>query len=62
MTLLAHKFAWHGGTLIVADRWFAGHGADQKTRSGGQVAVKRQPGTRQRDQTGTVPTQDGTAA
>jgi putative transposase len=110
---LEYKTAWHGGTLIVADRWFAssktcsgcgtakaklmlsqrtytctacgtvldrdvnaavnlvrlaasgadsnGRGADQKTGPVPQVAVKRQPGTRQRGQTGTVPTQDGTA-
>jgi hypothetical protein len=46
-----------------------GHGAGRKTPSGVQVAVKLgappacggQPGTRQRGQTGTVPTQDGTA-
>jgi putative transposase len=36
-------------------------GADHRTPSGVQVAVKRQPGTRQRGQAGTVPTQDGTA-
>jgi len=119
---LAYKIAWHGRTLIVADRWFAssktcsgcgavkakltlsersyrcdacpmvadrdvnaarnlakygkdqlnvaasgaetpnGRGADHKTPSAVQVAVKRQPGTRQRSQTGTVPSQDGTAA
>jgi putative transposase len=110
---LAYKTAWRGGTLIVADRWFAssktcsecgavrtklalservwtcttcgavldrdvnaavnlarlaasgadsnGRGADRQTRPGGQVAVKRQPGTRQRRQTGTVPRQHGTA-
>jgi len=39
-----------------------GRGADRQTPAGVQVAVKRQPGTRQRGQTGTVPTQDGTAA
>lgn len=39
-----------------------GCGADQKTPLAGQVAVKRQPGTRQRGQTGTVPTREGTAA
>jgi putative transposase len=38
-----------------------GRGADRKTRLGGPVAVKRQPGMRQRAQTGTVPTQEGTA-
>ncbi|MBI1758380.1 MAG: IS200/IS605 family element transposase accessory protein TnpB [Actinobacteria bacterium] len=38
-----------------------GRGADRQTPSGVRVAVKRQPGTRQRGQTGTVPTQDGTA-
>jgi transposase len=39
-----------------------GRGADRKTPSGVRVAVKRQPGTRQRGQTGTVPAQAGTAA
>lgn len=39
----------------------AGRGADQKTRLGGQVAVKRQPGTALAGQTGTVPPQGGTA-
>ena len=38
----------------------AGRGADQKTRLGGQVAVKRQPGTAPAGQTGTVPPQGGT--
>jgi putative transposase len=38
-----------------------GRGADRKTSSGMQVAVKRQPGTRQRGQAGTVPRQRGTA-
>ncbi|WJK36190.1 IS607 family element RNA-guided endonuclease TnpB [Solwaraspora sp. WMMA2065] len=32
----------------------AARGADQKTRTRGQVAVKREPGTAQADQTGTV--------
>jgi IS605 OrfB family transposase len=111
---LTYKTAWHGGTLIVADRWFAssktcsecgavkaklalserewtctscgtvldrdvnaavnlarlaasgadsnGRGADRKTPSGVQVAVKRQPGTRQRGQTGTLPPQGESAA
>lgn len=119
---LVYKIGWHGGTLIVADRWFAssktcsgcgavrakltlsertyacdvcamvmdrdvnaarnlaqygqnqlkvaasgaetqnGRGADHKTPSGVQVAVKRQPGTRQRGQTGTVPSQERTVA
>ncbi|MGW5365253.1 zinc ribbon domain-containing protein, partial [Actinopolymorpha pittospori] len=39
----------------------AGRGADQKTRPGGQVAVKRQPGTAPAGQTGTVPPQGRTA-
>jgi putative transposase len=39
-----------------------GRGADRKTTSGSQVAVKRQPGTAQAGQTGTVPAQAGTAA
>jgi IS605 OrfB family transposase len=38
----------------------AGRGADQKTRPGGQVAAKRQPGTASAGKTGTVPPQDGT--
>jgi len=38
----------------------AGRGADQKTRPGGQVAVKRQPGTASAGQTGTVPPQGRT--
>jgi putative transposase len=111
---LTYKTAWHGGTLIVADRWFAssktcsecgavkarlalsergwtcttcgtvldrdvnaavnlarlaasgadsnGRGADRKTPSGVQVTVKRQPGTRLRGQTGTVPRQRGTVS
>lgn len=119
---LAYKIEWHGGTLIVADRWFAssktcsecgavrakltlsertyvcgvcgivadrdvnaalnlaqygrnelkvaasgaetrnGRGADRKTGLARQVAVKRQPGTASAGQTGTVPSQDGTAA
>ncbi len=119
---LAYKIEWHGGTLVVADRWFAssktcsecgavrakltlsertyvcdvcamtmdrdvnaalnlaqygrnqlriaasgaeienGRGADRKTGPARQVAVKRQPGTAPAGQTGTVPSQDGTAA
>ncbi|MCW3819430.1 transposase, partial [Micromonospora sp. DR5-3] len=38
----------------------AGRGADRKTRPGGPVAVKRQPGTAQAGKTGTVPPQGGT--
>jgi IS605 OrfB family transposase len=37
----------------------AGRGADRKTRLGGQVAAKRQPGTASAGQTGTVPPQGG---
>lgn len=111
---LEYKTAWHGGTLIVADRWFAssktcsgcgtakaklalsertyvcetcgtvldrdvnaavnlarlagsgpdsnGRGADRKTPSGVQVAVKRQPGTASAGQTGTLPPQGESAA
>jgi putative transposase len=113
---LTYKTAWRGGTLIVADRWFAssktcsqcgavkaklalserqwtctacgtvldrdvnaavnlarlaasgadsnGRGADRKTGLVPQVAVKRQPGRTAPAvcETGTVPTQDGTAA
>ncbi|MGC5021495.1 zinc ribbon domain-containing protein [Micromonospora sp. DT47] len=40
----------------------AGRGADCKTRPGGQVATKRQPGTARADKTGTVPPQGGTSA
>lgn len=36
-----------------------GRGADHKTSSRGQVAVKRQPGTAKADKTGTVPPQGG---
>jgi putative transposase len=111
---LTYKTSWHGGTLIVADRWFAssktcsgcgavraklalcerqwtcttcgavldrdtnaavnlarlagsasdsnGRGADQKTPSGVQVAVKRQPGTATADQTGSLPPHGESAA
>ena len=111
---LTYKTAWHGGTLIVADRWFAssktcsqcgavkaklalcereyvcevcgtvldrdvnaavnlarlagsapdsnGRGADRQTPSGVQVAVKRQPGAPQGDQTGSLPPQGKSAA
>jgi IS605 OrfB family transposase len=38
----------------------AGRGADRKTRLGGPVAVKRQPGTAPAGKTGTVPPQGGT--
>ena len=110
---LAYKTEWHGGRLVVADRWFAssktcsgcgavkaklalsertycctacglvldrdvnaavnlaklagsgpdsnGRGADRKTPSGVQVAMKRQPGTANAGQTGTAAPQ-GTAA
>ncbi|MDF5757712.1 RNA-guided endonuclease TnpB family protein [Spongiactinospora sp. TRM90649] len=40
----------------------AARGADRKPRPGGQVAVKREPGTASTGQTGTVPPQGGTAA
>ena len=39
-----------------------GRGADHTTGPARQVALKRQPCTAPADQTGTVPTQDGTAA
>jgi putative transposase len=113
---LAYKTTWHGGQLLVADRWYPssktcsgcgavktklplhartftcascglvldrdfnaatnlaqlvvagsgpetvnGRGADRKTRPGGPVAVKRQPGAAQAGRTGTVPPQGGTA-
>ncbi|MFU8854440.1 IS607 family element RNA-guided endonuclease TnpB [Micromonospora sp. SL1-18] len=38
----------------------AGRGADHKTRPGGPVAVKRQPGTAHTGKAGTVPPQGGT--
>jgi putative transposase len=38
-----------------------GRGAGQKTRIGGQVAMKRQPGTVNTGHTGTVPPQGGTS-
>ncbi|MGW5669398.1 IS607 family element RNA-guided endonuclease TnpB [Micromonospora sp. NPDC003776] len=38
----------------------AGRGADHKTRPGGPVAMKRQPGPAQAGKTGTVPPQGGT--
>jgi putative transposase len=38
----------------------AGRGADRKTRPGGPVAAKRQPGTATAGKTGTVPPQGGT--
>lgn len=111
---LVYKTAWHGGTLVVADRWFAssktcsecgavkaklalservwtcmscgtvldrdvnaavnlarlaasgadsnGRGADRKTPSGVQVAVKRQPGRASARQTGALPPQGESAA
>ncbi|MFC4998209.1 IS607 family element RNA-guided endonuclease TnpB [Dactylosporangium cerinum] len=122
---LGYKTVWHGGRLVVADRWYpssktcsrcgavkaklplrertytctscdlvlhrdlnaahnlanlaanpadtaqvstagsgpvAGRGANQKTHPGGQEAKNRQPGTAPADQTGTVPSQDRTAA
>ena len=115
---IEYKTAWRGGTVVVADRWFAssktcsgcgavkaklllserayvctacgmvadrdrnaalnlaaygeqiiagsgpeinGRGADRKTPPGAPVAEKRQPGTAQADQTGTVPPQGRTA-
>ena len=39
-----------------------GRGADQRTGLARQVAVKRQPGTRKRGQTGTLPPQGESAA
>jgi putative transposase len=39
----------------------AGRGADHKTRPGGPVATKRQPGTATAGKTGTVPPQGRTA-
>jgi putative transposase len=116
---LEYKSAWHGGRVIIADRWFAstktcagcgavkaklllsertyvctscgmvadrdlnaalnlaalgqrklagsgpdsnGRGADRKTGHARQVAVKRQPGTRKRSQTGTAAPQEAAVA
>ncbi|GAA4979052.1 IS607 family element RNA-guided endonuclease TnpB [Actinopolymorpha pittospori] len=54
--LAALAAEWHtAGSGPVAAR-----GADQKTRSGGQVAKKREPGTAPAGQTGTVPPQGRT--
>ncbi len=39
----------------------AGREADRKTRQGGPVAVKRQPGIASASKTGTVPPQGGTS-
>jgi putative transposase len=54
LAALAAKFDTAGSGPV------AGRGADQKTRSVGQVAVKRQPGTAPAGKTGTVPPQGGT--
>jgi putative transposase len=54
LAALANKYGTAGSGPV------AGRGADRKTRPGGQVAPKRQPGTAIADQTGTVPPQGGT--
>lgn len=55
LAALAAEFDTAGSGPVAA------RGADQKTRPGGQVAVKREPGTVSAGQTGTVPPQGGTA-
>jgi transposase len=59
----AINLAEYGNRLIAgsAPEIPNGRGADRKTTSGSQVAVKRQPGTANAGQTGTVPAQAGTA-
>jgi putative transposase len=53
--------AWGRRELAGSGPDSNGRGADPKTGPARQVAVKRQPGTASAGQTGTVPTQDGTA-
>ena len=55
LAALAAEFDTAGSGPVAA------RGADRKTRVGGQVAVKREPGTASAGQTGTVPPQGGTA-
>ncbi len=54
LTALAAEFDTAGSGPVAA------RGADQKTRTRGQVALKREPGTTPAGQTGTVPPQGGT--
>jgi putative transposase len=58
------NLAEYGNRLVAGSgpETLNGRGADRKTGPARQVAVKRQPGTRQRGQAGTVPAQAGTAA
>ena len=60
----ARNLAEYGNRLIAGSgpEIGNGRGADRKTGHARQVAVKRQPGTAQAGQTGTVPAQAGTAA
>jgi putative transposase len=60
----ALNLAEHGRQLIAGSgpEIGNGRGADRKTPPGVQVAVKRQPGARQRGQTGTLPPQGESAA
>jgi putative transposase len=60
----AVNLAEYGNRLIAGSgpEIANGRGADRETGPARQVAVKRQPGTRQRGQAGTVPAQAGTAA
>ncbi|GAB3830571.1 hypothetical protein GCM10027610_019200 [Dactylosporangium cerinum] len=51
-----------GGVVSAGSGPVAGRGANRKSHSGGQEAKNRQPGTAPADQTGTVPSQDRTAA
>ncbi|MFG2058664.1 IS607 family element RNA-guided endonuclease TnpB [Micromonospora sp. NPDC048930] len=54
LAALAHEVDTAGSGPV------AGRGADRKTRPGGPVAMKRQPGTAPAGKTGTVPPQGGT--
>src|SRR5665648_769202 len=60
----ARNLAALGETMVAGSgpETLTGRGADQKTGLARQVAVKRQPGTATAGQTGTVPSQDRTAA
>jgi putative transposase len=60
----ARNLAEYGNRLVAGSgpETLNGRGADRQTPPGVQVAVKRQPGTRQRGKTGTVPPQGRTAA
>ncbi|GAA2706050.1 IS607 family element RNA-guided endonuclease TnpB [Micromonospora olivasterospora] len=56
----AHNLAAFATETTAGSGPVAGRGADRKTRSGRQVATKRQPGTASAGQTGTVPPQGRT--